>query len=195
MEALSANDARRSIRRRDDSRTGHFRTASVGLMPDRRGRRALPPTRREHWRVVIGAVVILLVCLVVGEVVDQVVKSSPGVGRRTNETWVAAVAALVDESNTLSPMLRDVRAHATDPAAFDRVTLQFALAELERGVASEATMYRTLGLAAPSSSAGVLAFAVLNLRHEGIESLRVASGSQSPARPGDHRSRGRRGLL
>jgi hypothetical protein len=140
-------------------------------MPDRRGRRALPPTRREHWRAVIGVVVVLLVCLVVGEVVDQVVKSSPGVGRRTNETWVAAVAALVDESNTLSPMLRDVRAHATDPAAFDRVTLQFALAELKRGAASEATMYRTLGLAAPSSSAGALASAALNLRYEGVESL------------------------
>jgi hypothetical protein len=140
-------------------------------MPDRRGRRALPVSRREHWRVVIGVVVLLLVCLVVGEVVDQVVKSSPGVGRRTNETWAAAVAALVDESNTLSPMLRDVRAHATDPAVFDRVTLQFALAELARGAASEATMYRTLGLAAPSSRAGVLASAVLNLRHEGIESL------------------------
>ncbi len=140
-------------------------------MPDRRGRRALPPSGREHWRVVIGVVVVLLVCLVVGEVVDQVVKSSPGVDRRTNKTWVAAVAALVDESNTLSPMLRDVRAHATDPTAFDRVTLQFALAELERGAASEATMYRTLGLAAPSSSAGARASAVLNLRYEGIESL------------------------
>ena len=100
--------------------------------------------------------IVLVVCLVVGEVVDQVVKSSTAVGQRTDKTWVAAVATIVDESNTLSPALHAIRAHATDPAVFDRVTLEYALAELARSAESDANTYRELGLAAPSQRADAL---------------------------------------
>ncbi len=136
-----------------------------------RGRRALPPTRREHWRVVAAVVIVLVVCLVVGEVVDQVVKSSTAVGQRTDKTWVAAVATIVDESNTLSPALHAIRAHATDPAVFDRVTLEYALAQLARSAESDANTYREIGLAAPSQRADALMAGVLNLRRAGAESL------------------------
>ncbi len=140
-------------------------------MLDPRGRRITPRSRREHWRAVILVVVVLVVCLAVGEIIDQVVKTSPSVGQRTDKTWAAAVATIVDESNTLSPTLHAIRAHATDSAVFNRVTLEFALEELARGTRSDASAYTSLDLAAPTLRAGALVTRVLNLRREGAENL------------------------
>ena len=136
-----------------------------------RSRGPLPSTRRERWRVIVVVVVCLLVGLVVGEVADQVVKSSSGVGRRTDKTWLAAVSAIVAESNTLAPTLDAIRSDATDPAVFDRVTLEFSLRQLAQDAETDANIYRLLGLAAPSNRADLLMTAVLGLRHAGAENL------------------------
>ena len=140
-------------------------------MFDRRRRRALPPTRREHWHVVIVVVVVLLVFLLVGEIVNEVVKSSSGVDQRTDRTWAAGVAAIVDDSNATVSTLHAIRAHATDRTEFDRVTLELALERLERSAERDARAYNSLDLAAPTARADALVAGVFNLRLAGAENL------------------------
>ncbi len=128
--------------------------------------------------------VVLLVVLFVGEVIDQVVDTSSGVGKRTDKTWVAATTTIVDESDTLTSTLHAIRAHATDAAEFDRVTLEFALGELTRGTTTDETTYQSLGLAAPSPGAGALMAGVLRLRREGAADLARGIELATSARTG-----------
>jgi hypothetical protein len=153
-------------------------------MPDRRGRGALPTSRRDRWRVVIVVGVVLLVLLFVGEVIDQVVDTSSSVGKRTDKTWVAATTTIVDELDTLTPTFHAIRAHATDASEFNRVTLEFALGELTRGTTTDETTYESLGLAAPSPGAGALMAGVLRLRREGAADLARGIELATSARTG-----------
>ena len=137
-------------------------------------RRTPNQTRRDHRRIVLTVVVVAVVALVLGEVIDDIVKSSPGAQRRAEATWVSAASAVVAQSNTEAGELRTIRSHATTPTAFNRVTLEVALTELEHEAVDTEATYAQLGLAAPTPAIGSLMGAVLKDRSEGIALL--ASG-------------------
>lgn len=136
-----------------------------------RSHRTPETRRRDRRRIVIAVVVLIVVAIVLGEVINDLVKSSPAAARRTEATWSAAVAAIIAESNTLSPSIHDIRAHATDAASYDRVTLEFALSDLERTSAQESQAFESLGLAAPSATMATLASEVISWRADGLKKL------------------------
>jgi hypothetical protein len=139
-----------------------------------RGRRTPNQTRQDRRRIVITVVLVAVVALILGEVIDDIVKSSPGVERRADATWVSAASAVIAQSNIEAGELHAIRSLSTSSSSFDRVTLEVALSELEREASGTQATYAQLGLAAPSPTIGSLMSAVLKDRSEGIKLL--ASG-------------------
>jgi hypothetical protein len=134
-----------------------------------RSRRTPNQTRRERRRIVFGIVIVAIVALVLGEVIDGIVKSSPGAQRHADATWVAAASAVIAQSNIESAELHEIRSRA--PTLFNRVTLEIALTELEREAKTTEGVYARLGLGAPSASIGALMRSVLEDRVEGFRKL------------------------
>lgn len=139
-----------------------------------RARRSPNQTRRDRRRIAITVVIVAVVALVLGEVIDDIVKSSPGVERRSDATWVSAASAVIAQSNVESVELHTIRSHSASASSFGRVTLEIALAELEREARDSQMTYAQLGLAAPTPSIGSLMHTVLEDRSEGVRLL--ASG-------------------
>ncbi len=139
-----------------------------------RARRTPNQSRRDRRRIIVTVVIVAVVALILGEVIDDIVKSGPGVQRRANATWVAAASAVIDQSNLEAGELRVIRSHSTSPASFDRVTLEVVLTELEREAKGTQATYAQLGLAAPGPKIGSLMNSVLKERSAGIALL--ASG-------------------
>ena len=127
--------------------------------------------RRDRRRITIGIAIIIVVAIVLGEVINDIVKSSPPTAKRTEATWVAAVAGIISESNTLSPTIHAIRAHATDKASYDRVTIELALRDLARASSEQATSFETLGFQAPTATMGTLVTDALTWRADGLSEL------------------------
>ena len=64
-----------------------------------RARRTPNQNRRDRRRIIVSVVIVAVVALILGEVIDDIVKSGPGVQRRANATWVAAASAVIAQSN------------------------------------------------------------------------------------------------
>lgn len=136
-----------------------------------RTRRTSNKTRRDRRRIGLTILIVLVVALVLGEVIDDMVRSTPSAIRRGDRTWVAAAAAVIVQSNLEANELRTIRSRATTRAFFDRITLEVALEELQYEATMTESTYARLNLAAPGPQIGSLMDDVLKDRTAGIEAL------------------------
>ncbi len=132
------------------------------------GQRTAGATRRSRRKVALGAALLLLAALVVGEVVNQIAQSNSPVARRAARSWVAAVGPIVTSSNDLGRALADLRAAA--PGA-TRSVLDAQLAALVAGTTSELDTLAQLDLPVPRGAAGPLLTDVLAARRRGVAAL------------------------
>ncbi|MCU1492948.1 MAG: hypothetical protein JWO62_712 [Acidimicrobiaceae bacterium] len=138
-------------------------------------RGSAPLKRRARRRIVVVVISALVLALLVGEVVDQVVKASTPAARRSTSSWVAAVAPIVGESSGLSSTLREVRNLGGLPACTSggcqRTVLDAMLGQLVTGSASDVVQLDDIGLIPPSQRSGSLLEGVLSGRAQASKTL------------------------